>query len=140
MHEDDNVLNAYVRAIESMDRWCVLVQGLPGLTQARLVEWVQVSRGILTMLNDAGIEASIARLPAAVLRRPDRLKHRVIVNDDKALRDEWESKLDKAFGGGIPRRHLIWLQELSDIPKDRRVRLLTSKELDKFGQENATEV
>jgi hypothetical protein len=140
IHDEGDVLNAYVRAIESMDEWCVLVQGLPGLAQARLIEWVQVSRGILTMLNEAGIEASIARLPAAVLRRPDRLKHRVIVNDDEALRDEWEPKLDKAFDGGIPRRHLIWLQELSDIPKDRRVRLLTMKELDKFGQENATEV
>ena len=83
------------------------------------------------MLKDAGIEASIARLPAAALRRPDRLKHRVIVNDEEALRDKWEPKLDKAFGRGIP-RHLIWLQGLSDIPKDRRVRLLTWKELDKF--------
>ena len=132
IHDEGDVLNTYARAIEWMDQWCVLVQGLPGLAQARLLEWVQVSRGILTMLNEAGIEASIARLPAAVLRRPDRLKHRVVVNDDEALRDEWEPKLDKAFGGGIPRRHLIWLQKLSDIPKDRRVRLLTLKELDKF--------
>lgn len=133
IHDEGDVLNTYSRAIEWMDQWCVLVQGLPGLAQARLLEWVQVSRGILTMLNEAGIEASIARLPAAVLRRPDRLKHRVIVNDYQALRDEWEPKLDKAFGGGIPRRHLIWLQDLSDIPKDRRVRLLTLNELDKFG-------
>ena len=135
IHELDDFPDCYSHAIDLMDQWCVLVQGLPRLAQTRLSEWVQVSRKMLAMLEKSGVMAWIERLPVRALRRPDALRYRVVVNIGEEFHDEWNLRLNNEFGGGIPRKNDIWLRDMADISQRRRAALLTLKELDKFAGE-----
>ena len=74
-----------------------------------MAEWALVSRSILALLAEAGIEGGVQRLPTTSLRRLDDLKHRVALALVEELRDEWCERLGETFGGGIPRKHLIWV-------------------------------
>jgi hypothetical protein len=128
----DDLPAFYSRAIACMKDWDAWLQNLPCLVQLRLIEWARVSRAILIMLTEAGVEAWVERRPTTALRRLDALKHRVVVELSEELSEEWEARLDKTFSGGIPRKHVIWMWDLSDIPRDKRAGLLTLKELDEF--------
>lgn len=128
----DNLTAFYSRAIEFMKDWDAWLQDLPCRVQVRLIDWARVSRAILIMLTAAGVEAWVERRPTTALRRLDTLEHRVVVRLSEELCKEWGTRLDKAFSGGIPRQHLVWMWNLSDIPGDKRAGLLTLKELDEF--------
>ena len=68
----------YSRMIELMNEWDAWLQKLPYLAQARMIEWALVSRAILAMLAEAGVEAWVERRPITALRRLDSLEHRVV--------------------------------------------------------------
>lgn len=130
--EVDDLPAFYSRAIVFMNNWDAWLQDLPCLVQVRLIEWARVSRAILIMLTEAGVEAWVERRPTTALRRFDALKHRVVAELSEELSEEWGTRLDKAFSGGIPRKHVIWMWSLSDIARDKRADLLTLKDLDDF--------
>lgn len=123
----------YSRMIELMNEWDAWLQKLPYLAQARMIEWALVSRAILAMLAEAGVEAWVERRPITALRRLDSLEHRVVVRKvSEEFCEQWRVRLDREFSGGIPRRHVISLWDPSGIPKENRSRLLTIKKLDEF--------
>ncbi|ODU50604.1 MAG: hypothetical protein ABS92_02580 [Thiobacillus sp. SCN 63-374] len=134
-NEVGSLVTFYSRVLEFMRDWDAWLQNLPSLAQARMIEWARVSRAILATLEEAGIEAWIEKLPTKALRRLDTLGHRVVVELNEELQEEWELRLDKLFSGGIPRKHVIGMWNLSDIAKDKRASLLTLKGVEEFLRE-----
>lgn len=122
----------YSGSLDLMKAWEAWLDALPGLAQAQMTEWAHVSRGILAMLAEAGVDGKIVKLPTTALRRLDGLEHRVVVAQDEERREEWCKRLDEAFSGGIPRKHLIWVWRLADLIDSERARLLTLQDLERF--------
>lgn len=127
----DDPAGFYSRSLERMKAWEAWLEALPTLAQAHVIDWARIGWAILVMLAEAGIEGRIEKLPATALRRVDALEHRIVVALNEEGRDEWSVKLERAFGGGVPRKHIISVWGLSDVSDDEDASLVTQTDLER---------
>lgn len=116
-------VDAYAQTLTCMDEWGAWLSGLPCLAYTRLEEWVKVSMNMLSMLEDAGVNAWIEPLPMHLLRTLGMQDHIVVadLDGDDAQLNAWSTRLLEAFSREIPRTHLVSLWHVSDASKQGRL-------------------